>query len=114
LTEEREKPGRPSGADQEQGSTESEDGTLRCRLVVECSLGLHARSAAKIVALTQGFDCEIVFSKDGHQADGDSILALLTLNCPHGAAVEVEAWGPEAPACLEALSGLFARCFDEE
>jgi len=64
--------------------------------------------------LIQGFDCEIVFSKDGRQANGDSILSLLTLNCPHGSAVEVEARGPEAAACLEALSGLFARCFDEE
>ncbi len=88
--------------------------TLARTMVFNNKSGLHARCAAKIVELVQSHDCQITFTKNGRKAEGDSILALLTLNCPAGAEVEVAGQGPEAAACLDELGSLFARNFDEE
>ncbi|MBW1713203.1 MAG: HPr family phosphocarrier protein [Deltaproteobacteria bacterium] len=84
------------------------------KLVLSNSLGLHARSAARIVRTVQSFDCQVFFSKDGRRAEGDSILALLTLNCPPGSVIEVQAQGRQAMDCLDELGRLFASNFEEE
>ncbi len=78
------------------------------------SRGLHARSATRIIQVLQEFKCRVWFAKDGQVVEGDSILSLLTLNCPRGSKVEVRAEGEEAEKCLDKLGLLFARNFDEE
>jgi phosphotransferase system HPr (HPr) family protein len=88
--------------------------TLRRTLTVTNKVGLHARSAAKIIQLIQKYQCQVHLAKDGRMVEGDSILSLLTLNCPRGSMVEVRAEGPEAQLCLDDLSRLFARKFDED
>ena len=84
------------------------------RLTLTNSRGLHARSATRIIRLLQEYDCQAWFSKDGQTVEGDSILSLLTLNCPRGSVVEVRAEGPGAEPCLDSLVLLFARNFDED
>lgn len=84
------------------------------RLTLTNSRGLHARSATRIIQLLQEYDCQAWFSKDGQTVEGDSILSLLTLNCPRGSVVEVRAEGSGAGSCLESLGLLFARNFDED
>jgi phosphocarrier protein len=82
--------------------------------VLKNRYGLHARSAAKIVELIQKHDSQVTFSKEGHKVDGDSIISLLTLDCPPGSRIEVEAKGEDSIALIEAMVELFARNFDEE
>ena len=93
---------------------DSERGGHIRHLVLNNKYGMHARCAAKIVELAQSYEGQIFFSKDGQKVEGSSILALLTLNCPRGSEVEVEAVGQDAEALLEAATNLFTRNFDED
>ena len=83
--------------------------TLRIRN----DLGLHARCAAKIVALAGQFGSRLYFKKDGHEVDGSSILSLLTLACPKGTEVQVRAVGEDAEPLVEAMTDLFDQKFGE-
>ena len=76
-------------------------------------LGLHARCAAKIVALAGQFRSSLYFKKNEHEVDGSSILSLLTLACPKGTEVQVRAIGEDAEALVDALTDLFAQKFGE-
>lgn len=87
---------------------------VKARLTLTNRSGIHARSAAKIVNLVMEHDCRVVFTKDGRSAEADSILDLLTLNCPKGATVDVECRGESAPITMIALTELFGRKFDED
>ena len=76
-------------------------------------LGLHARCAAKIVALAGQFRSRFYLKKNEHEVDGSSILSLLTLACPKGTEVQVRAVGEDAEALVDALTDLFAQKFGE-
>ncbi len=82
-------------------------------LRIDNDLGLHARCAAKIVALGGQYSSKLYFSKDGHEVDGSSILSLLTLACPKGTSVQVRAVGEDAERLVEALTRLFQQRFGE-
>lgn len=90
------------------------DMNLSRDLNVSNARGLHARSATRIIQIIQGYDVQVTFSKDGRSAGGDSILSLLTLDCPQGSVLSAHAEGPDAEACLNELQAFFARHFDEE
>ena len=76
--------------------------------------GLHARAAAKVVKLAEGFDAEITFSHDGQTVSATSIMDLLLLAAAPGSRVLIQASGPEAEAALDALARLVADRFGEE
>jgi phosphocarrier protein HPr len=76
-------------------------------------LGLHARSAAKIVELAGRYDARLHLAKDGSEVEGGSILSILTLACPKGTEVTIKTDGKDAEALLEALSTLFEEKFGE-
>jgi phosphocarrier protein HPr len=83
------------------------------KLRITNELGLHARAAAKIVALAAQYKANLHLRKGDHEEDGSSILSILTLACPKGTELEAVAVGEEAEALLEALSDLFAQNFGE-
>ena len=83
------------------------------KLRITNELGLHARAAAKIVALAAQYKANFHLRKGNHEVDGSSILSILTLACPKGTELEAVAVGEEAQALLEALSDLFAHNFGE-
>jgi phosphocarrier protein len=83
------------------------------KLRITNELGLHARAAAKIVALAGQYQSSFHLRKGGHEADGLSILSILTLACPKGCELEAVAAGEDAEALLEALGELFAHNFGE-
>ncbi len=82
-------------------------------LRINNDLGLHARCAAKIVALAGRYRSKLYFKKEGHEVDGSSILSLLTLACPKGTEVQARAVGDDAEMLMEALARLFAERFGE-
>jgi phosphotransferase system HPr (HPr) family protein len=92
---------------------ESDQSFLERELPVQNTLGLHARAAARILETVRNYDCRIIFSKDGLEADADSILSLLTLDAPLGSTLLARARGPQADQALEALGRLFANGFGE-
>ena len=83
------------------------------KLRIENDLGLHARAAAKIVALACQYQAEFFLRKEDIEVDGSSILAILTLSCPKGTEVEARVVGDDSEVLIEAVSDLFERKFGE-
>ena len=75
--------------------------------------GLHARASAKFVETAEGFDARAVVSKDGLDADGDSIMGLLMVAASKGTFIEVTTSGTDAQPLAEALADLVANRFGE-
>ena len=75
--------------------------------------GLHARASAKFVKCAEAFNAEVRVTRDGQTVDGTSIMGLMTLAAAPGCRIDLEAGGPEAQACVEALTQLVADGFGE-
>ena len=77
-------------------------------------LGLHARAAARLVRLANGFASEIHLEKDGMEVNGKSIMGVLMLAAPKDTKIMVRAIGLDAEEALAAIGDLIARKFEEE
>ena len=77
-------------------------------------LGLHARAAARLVRLANGFSSEIHFVKDEMEVNGKSIMGVLMLAAPKDTKILVRAIGLDAEEALAAIGELIARKFEEE
>jgi phosphocarrier protein len=77
-------------------------------------LGLHARAAARLVRLANGFASEIHLEKDGVEVIGKSIMGVLMLAAPKDTKILVRASGLDAEEALAAIGDLIARKFEEE
>lgn len=89
----------------------SEPVTLTLQIANE--KGLHARASAKFVEMVEQFDATALVSKDGLEADGDSIMGLLMLAASKGTSIEVQTSGAQAQALADALSELVGGLFGE-
>lgn len=83
-------------------------------LAVTNGLGLHARVAARIAETIKKYDCTVTLSKDGLEAEGDSVLSILTLDAPVGSRLLARAQGEQAEEVLGALEALFTERFGED
>jgi phosphocarrier protein len=77
-------------------------------------LGLHARAAAQLVRLANGFVSEIRFTKDGVEVNGKSIMGVLMLAAPKDTKILVSANGEDAEEAVMAIGELIAGKFGEE
>jgi len=77
-------------------------------------LGLHARAAAQLVRLANGFVSEIRFTKDGVEVNGKSIMGVLMLAAPKDTKILVTANGVDAEEAVMAIGELIAGKFGEE
>jgi phosphocarrier protein len=77
-------------------------------------LGLHARAAAQLVRLANGFASEIHIVKDGMVVNGKSIMGVLMLAAPKDSKILIRATGVDAEEALAAVGELIARKFGEE
>jgi phosphocarrier protein HPr len=75
--------------------------------------GLHARAAAKFVALAERFGAEVEVFKDGQSVSARSIMGLMMLGAGRGSAIEMRAEGWDAKEALDALAALVESGFDE-
>lgn len=76
--------------------------------------GLHARAAAKLVEVVEGFDATAEVSHNGQSSGGDSIMGLLMLAASQGTTIDVQTSGPDACALADALEALVADRFGED
>jgi len=76
--------------------------------------GLHARAAAKLVEVVEGFDAVAEVSNNGQSASGDSIMGLLMLAAAQGSTIDVEIAGPDAEPLADAVAALVADRFGED
>src|SRR5882757_9374173 len=88
-------------------SAESREVTIRNRL------GMHARAAVKFVQTANKFRSEVKVVKDGTEANGKSIMGLLTLVAAMGSTMTIICEGEDAEAAVRALAALVDEGFGE-
>lgn len=76
-------------------------------------LGLHARAAARIVELDKQYKSQLFLKRGDREADGSSILSILTLSCPKGTEIEARIVGEDSEAFMENLGLLLEQRFGE-
>jgi phosphocarrier protein HPr len=76
-------------------------------------LGMHARAAVKFVQLANQFRAEVKVLKDGNDANGKSIMGLLTLVAAVGSTMTIVCEGDDAEKAVAALAGLVDEGFGE-
>ena len=76
-------------------------------------LGLHARAAARIVELDKQYKSQLSLKRGDREADGSSILSILTLSCPKGTEIEARIVGEDSEDFMENLSQLLEQRFGE-
>ena len=77
-------------------------------------LGLHARAAGKLVETTSRFGCDITIEKDGRNADGKSIMAMMMLAAGKGTEIIIKANGEDEKYALTAITDLINNRFGED
>jgi len=78
--------------------------------------GLHARPASDFVKAAKSFNCEINIYRAGEadeKVNAKSIVMLLSLGLGRGETVGIAAEGEDAPAAVDALTGLIESGFGE-
>ena len=76
-------------------------------------LGMHARAAVKFVQLANRYRSDVQVNKDGNEANGKSIMGLLTLVAAHGTSMSLICEGEDAEAMVTALAELVDGGFGE-
>ena len=94
-------------ADSPDSAEQAREVTIRNRL------GMHARAAVKFVQTANRFRSEVKVIKDGQEANGKSIMGLLTLVAAHGVTMTIVCVGDDAAAAVEALAQLVGTGFGE-
>jgi phosphocarrier protein len=90
------------------------DESVEKQCLVQNKMGLHARPAALIVQTANRFPCDVTLEKDGQSVNAKSIMGVLMLAASKGSSVLVKADGEKAHDCLQAISELFDRGFNEQ
>lgn len=78
------------------------------------TLGLHARAAAKLVAIASRFPCTITVTHNQRSVDARNIMGLLTLGATKGTVIHIRTEGKDYQTAFEEIQSLFARNFDED
>ena len=83
-------------------------------IVIPNASGLHARPAAVLANLAKSFASTITLQMGDRQVNARSITAIMALDVPRGAKVQVVARGVDARAAVEKLARVLADgCGDE-
>ena len=82
-------------------------------LAVEHEVGLHARPASLFVQTAKQFESDITVIHGEREANGKSILTVLTLGAHKGAEITIHAQGEDADQALAALQALIEDNFGE-
>ena len=76
--------------------------------------GLHARAAAKLVAVAERFGASLEVSRDGQTVSAQSIMGLMMLGAGPGSLLEISAEGWDAREALDAVATLIEAGFNEQ
>ncbi len=75
-------------------------------VIITSSNGLHARPAALFVKTAERFNCDVTVSAGKRQANGKSIVGLMTLGVGRGTTLTIAAEGDDAEDAVETLERL--------
>lgn len=77
-------------------------------------LGLHARAAAKLVALASNFASEIMIIKGDKKVNGKSIMGVMMLAASQHTVVKIISTGEDEEQAITEIEHLINNYFDEE
>lgn len=77
-------------------------------------LGLHARSAAKLVNTASRYASRVEIEYKSQVADAKSIMSVLILAAAQGSHIIVRCSGSDEKAAMEAVTALINNMFDED
>ncbi len=86
-------------------------------IIVQNSLGLHARPAMAFVDMANQFNSKVTVIKGGdepYEADGKSVMQMIILAATQGTPLRISAEGEDAEAAVASLAKLFEDKFGEE
>ena len=83
------------------------------KITIINKLGLHARAAAKLVAVASQFSSSIEFSNSGKFVNGKSIMSVLMLAASQGTELSLSIEGEDEDDALLAIETLINDRFDE-
>ena len=86
---------------------------LQQEITIINKLGLHARAAAKFVALASEFKSEIFLIKDTKTVNGKSIMGIMMLAASKGTTLLIKIDGDDESDAIEKLTALINNRFDE-
>ncbi len=94
---------------------DSDPAAVLTQQVTVCnSRGLHARAAAKFVAMAERYGASVEVSRDGQTVSALSIMGLMMLGAGRGCRIELRAEGWDAKEALDALASLVEAGFNEQ
>lgn len=76
-------------------------------------LGLHARAAAKLVAVTGKYSCQIEIGNDGKMVNAKSIMSVMLLAAAQGTVLTLKVEGEGAQQAFDDIAQLVNNFFDE-
>ncbi len=88
--------------------------TTQNSVTVTNQKGLHARAAAKLVALAEKFESEIEIGFQGQFVSAFSIMGLMMFGAAIGSQLDIKAHGVDEACAVEAIQQLFSERFGEE
>ncbi len=92
-----------------------QDGAILVRhLKITNKRGLHARAAAKFVALAERYGAVVDVQKDGQSVSALSIMGLMMLGAGIGSEIILRAEGWDAKEAIDALAALVEAKFNEQ
>jgi phosphocarrier protein len=83
-------------------------------VVIRNELGLHIRTAKKLVDLASKFPCDVTVTKDKHEVNGKSIMGVLMLVASKGSSVTIRAKGERAAEAVAAIVKLIDDAFEDK
>ena len=86
---------------------------LQREVTISNRLGLHARAAAKLVGVANGYGAEVTLEKQGQRVNGKSIMGVMMLAAECGSTLSFRAQGPDETEAVEALVTLVDTGFGE-
>ena len=86
---------------------------LTREVTISNKLGLHARAAAKLVGIANGYGAEVVLDKQGQRVNGKSIMGVMMLAASQGTVLQLQIDGEGEEDAMQALVALIDDKFGE-
>jgi len=83
-------------------------------VMIQNTLGLHARASACFVAEASHYPCYIGMKRDGIEVNGKSIMGVMMLAAAKGSEIILIANGEQEAEAIDALATLIDRRFGED
>lgn len=81
-------------------------------VVIEGTMGMHARPASDFIACARRFQSDVYVKNataDGHLVDGKSLMQLLNADLRYRDVMHIEVEGPDEREALDALTAVASR-----